>query len=439
MKTLSRLLLTLVLAAGLTTGLFANGLNLNGFGARATAMGGAYVSLANDFTSVFWNPAGLAQLKQGTFGLTADLLMPSSTYTLGAFSMDTNKKYYPAGLLGYFQPIGDRIVVGVGAFTLSGLGASWNNPDPGVEAATLAALGLPPAALVPGGTISSYKWESFIASISLAPSIAVQITDQIFFGATFNINYGFFKMDRWAGVMLVNPPGFYFNPGQQTLDVKGWGFGATFGLLVKPADWISFGGTFRTQSKMKMSGSLDMSNMAVLGMETSSGTKMDVISPMWLAGGISVKPVPELTLSFDAHYTNWAKVDRIPLTFDDPAWSTALAGEALRLDWCNKTQLRGGAEYSFGNFAIRGGYYYDPAPAPDETMNVLVPSYTFNSIAGGFGYKSGGLTLDLGFEYLMGKDRTVAAAFDEDNKLMNMPGTHQMKFLVPVIALSYAF
>lgn len=32
-------------------------------GARATAMGGAFVGLADDITSVFWNPAGLASLK----------------------------------------------------------------------------------------------------------------------------------------------------------------------------------------------------------------------------------------------------------------------------------------------------------------------------------------------------------------------------------------
>ena len=161
------------------------------------------------------------------------------------------------------------------------------------------------------------------------------------------------------------------------------------------------------------------------------GTEMSVTSPIWLAGGFSIKPVPELTLSFDAHYTNWSKLDTIPLAFEDPVWSVALAGSELELLWNNKIQLRGGAEYTFGNFAIRGGYYYDPAPAPDETMNVLIPSYTFNSFAGGFGYTSGGLTIDLGFEYLAGKSRTVMTS--------DMPGVYEMKILVPVFGLSYAF
>ncbi len=428
MKTIVRVSLVLALAAVLTTGLFANGLNLNGFGARATAMGGAYVSLANDVTAVFWNPAGLALIKQPTFGLAGDVLIPTSTYGLGEFEMETNKKYYPAGLLGYFQPVGDRIVVGVGVYTVSGLGTSWNNP--GVEAALLGAMGLPPAYLTPAG-IEAYKWESFVASISLSPSIAIRITDQILFGATLNVNYGFFKMDRWAGVMDLTAPDIYFNPGQQTLDVKGWGFGATFGLMIKPADWISFGATYRTASKMKMSGTTEMENLGVLGLETESPTDMEVVSPMWLAGGISIKPVPELTLSFDAHYTNWKKLDTIGLTFGDPYWAVALAGSQLELDWDNAVQLRAGAEYAFGNFAVRAGYYHDPAPAPAETLNILIPGFTYDSFAGGFGYKTGGLTIDFAFEYLKGKERIVMSGA--------MPGVYNMNILVPVVGISYAF
>lgn len=35
-----------------------------GVGARATAMGGAFTALANDGTALYWNPAGLAQVKE---------------------------------------------------------------------------------------------------------------------------------------------------------------------------------------------------------------------------------------------------------------------------------------------------------------------------------------------------------------------------------------
>lgn len=443
MKTLTRLFLVAVLAAGLTTGLLANGLNLNGFGARATGMGGAYVSLANDYTAVFWNPAGLAEMTKAQFGLAADALLPTGKYTAGPFSMVTEKKLYPAGLVGYFQPIGKNIVVGLGAYTLSGLGADWVNP--GLEAAM--AYPIPAAAFSPA--LEAYTWRSFIGSVTIAPSIAVKINDMFYVGATFNINYGFFKTEQFGGYQIINlnaggsnlpmaAPVALINFGQQTLDVKGWGYGATVGIKVKPAEWISLGATYRTETKMKLSGSMDIDHLSGLEPYTgltianSSGAAMDVPSPMWLAGGVSVKPMDGLTLAFDAQYTNWGKLQEIAVSFDDPIWTALLGSESsLVLNWANKTQLRFGAEYDFGQLAVRAGYYYDPAPAPDETLNILTPSFTYNSLAFGIGYKSGGLTLDAAIEYLAGQKRTVLEGA--------MPGVFEEHIIVPTIGLSFSF
>ena len=307
-----------------------------------------------------------------------------------------------------------------------------------MEAALVAPY--PTAAFYP--ELEPTKWESFIGSITVAPSIAVKLSEMLYVGATFNINYGFFKTDQWGEFVYTGPtaPGnlgapALINLGQQSLNVKGWGFGATFGVLVKPAEWISFGGTFRTQSKINLKGTTEIENLGLLGFdESESDTEMSVVSPMWLAGGVAVKPVEGLTLTFDAQYTNWAKLDEIAVTFGDPQWSAVLEEDAgLVLNWQNKTQLRFGAEYDFGSFAIRGGYYYDPAPAPDETLNILTPSFTFNSVIGGFGYKSGNFKLDLALEYLMAKDRTVAPSGD------NLPGSYKMHILVPQVSLSFGF
>jgi long-chain fatty acid transport protein len=434
MKTFARLSLAVILAAGLTTGLFANGLNMNGFGARATAMGGAYISLANDITAVFWNPAGLALLTQPTVGFAGELLFPSSTYGMGEFSMKTTNKFYPAGLLGYFRPVGKKVVVGFGAYTLSGLGTEWDNP--GFEAAILGANF--PNGYVSNPEIAPYTWRSFIGSITLAPSIAVKLSDKIYLGATFNVNYGFFQTDQWAEfrVLAMGPPSILFNNGQASMDVKGWGYGATFGLMVKPSDMISFGLTYRLQSKIKMKGTSTIENLPLINpaIPDTSDAELEAISPMWLGGGVSLKPVENLTLSFDLQWTNWKKLDVLTVHLLDPIWNADplnLTENELELLWDDKLQIRGGIEYTMGKFAFRGGYYYDPAPAPDETLNILVPSFTFNSVAGGFGYTSGGFTLDFALEYLMGKDRNIAAGA--------MPGAYKMNILVPMLGLSYAF
>jgi long-chain fatty acid transport protein len=83
--------------------------------------------------------------------------------------------------------------------------------------------------------------------------------------------------------------------------------------------------------------------------------------------------------------------------------------------------------------AVRGGWYYDPAPAPDETLNILFPSSTNSVLTGGLAYTKGKFLIELAGEYLFGVERNVAAA---DH---NMPGTHEMDVLAASIGLGYNF
>lgn len=49
-------------------------------------------------------------------------------------------------------------------------------------------------------------------------------------------------------------------------------------------------------------------------------------------------------------------------------------------------QIRFGMDYKASKSnALRAGYYNDPAPDPDETVNILFPSITNNVITFGLG------------------------------------------------------
>jgi hypothetical protein len=69
------LALVMVLSAvALADGIGAFSAFKNGIGARALAMGGAFVAVANDATAMLWNPAGLAQLEDTRLaGMSTDL------------------------------------------------------------------------------------------------------------------------------------------------------------------------------------------------------------------------------------------------------------------------------------------------------------------------------------------------------------------------------
>ncbi len=429
-KTLLAVLTCLILLSSFG---FSNGLNLNGVGARMVAMGGAFVGLADDFSAVMWNPAGLAQLNATTFGLSGDLIIPKGTYQFATYGIDaeTGSKKYPAGMVGFFTPVGDNIVAGISVFTPSGLGAQWDGTD-------LALLsGIPPAV---GGTGNpNIIWESFIAVVTAAPAIAVNINDMFYLGAALNINYGIFDIQRTAGATQILHPLaglIYFDLGQYTEESTGWGFGGTIGALVKPVEQLSIGVSFRTPSKIKFDGDASIENFSALGAPGESTFTREVTSPMWLGIGVAFKPAENITITADGHYTNWGKLDTVATEFTDTFWQVALADEsALELHWADKWQFRFGVEiWVSDSLAVRAGYYNDPAPSPDTTMNVLVPNYDFNSISGGLGFVMNNFKIDLTAEYLFGKERDVALLPLGTNE---MPGVYSMNILALNVSLIY--
>jgi long-chain fatty acid transport protein len=426
---------------------FANGLNLNGLGAKAVAMGGAFVGLADDFTAVFWNPAGAAQFDKKYVGFYGTDIIPSMTYMLEAPSpigsvtladAQSVTEHFLAGMVAYYHPINENLVAGFAVYAPSGLGIEW----PGEELANISG----PPLFPPNPTI---KWRSKIFLLSLSPVLAFKLSDQVMFGATLNINYGSFETAQYGGSAMVAtglpapfPPALTFDLGQQALDMTGWGIGATFGLLVKPSEMFSLGVTFRTPTKIPFKGTTTIDGIpqlaAVVGpIDATADVEADVTWPMWLCGGIAVKPISSLTLTFDAQYTQWSKLDVIELIFTDPIWVQLMEiseGNKLHLDWSSKVQFRFGAEYmATESFALRAGYYRDPSSAPDSTMNVLLPIASFHCASFGIGYNIDGVVIDLGIEYLKGDKRDIPFGRYEEA----LPGLYELKILALELCIGY--
>ncbi len=59
-----------------------------GVGARAIALGGAFVAEANDLSALYWNPAGLAQLQGGAVDLSHTQYIADINYNYAAFGIN---------------------------------------------------------------------------------------------------------------------------------------------------------------------------------------------------------------------------------------------------------------------------------------------------------------------------------------------------------------
>jgi long-chain fatty acid transport protein len=223
-----RLFLTFALIVLTGISLSANGLNLNGVGSKAIAMGGAFIGQADDYSAVFWNPAGLTQLKDCQLVLFGTDIIPSLTYKFSLAGIDakSKSKMYPSGALGYFKPVNDKLVIGLFGYVPSGTGATWDGND-------LMALSAGKA----------LEWESMIGVITIAPVVAYKITDTFSLGATVNINYGMMTLKRPAVVKL----GPLTLADQYDEKTHAWGIGATIGMLFKPTEKLGIGLSFRQQ------------------------------------------------------------------------------------------------------------------------------------------------------------------------------------------------
>ena len=295
-----RFLLTVALIVCSGISLSANGLNLNGSGSRAMGMGGAVIAWTNDVSLFYFNPAGAANAKGTWISLFETNLVPSGTYDFATAAVDakTNSKLYPAGALGFIKPLSDKLTIGLGIYTPSGTGASWD----GEQLKNLA-----------GGKV--YTWESFLGVFTISPLVAYKISDQLAVGATLNINYG---------MMNIKRPGV----GQYEESLTGIGFGATFGMQFKPSDKLAFGLSYKLPVNVTLKGDAKMASANLLGAATDSEITRKTTLPMWLGAGVSFKPMDKLRLAFDINWTNWKKLDKIPVEFSDAIWTAIMNGTA---------------------------------------------------------------------------------------------------------------
>ena len=71
-----------------------------GFGGRPTALGGAFVGLSNDISSVYWNPAGLADINKAQLGFMHLVWFQDISYEYFAYAKPYAKSFEKWGVFG---------------------------------------------------------------------------------------------------------------------------------------------------------------------------------------------------------------------------------------------------------------------------------------------------------------------------------------------------
>jgi len=361
-------------------------------GAAAMAMAGAFISIANDPSAIWHNPAGIAFLKGTQVSVGTTLIKSSATMTLlnpppwepQQTWKQKSQVFFPSTFY-ITHSLTDRVALGFGFCSPYGLGASWPMEN------QLRYLG----------------YEDDMKTFFFNPTVAVKLTDQLSIGAGVSYIYSTvnFKLVEVADFTSLGY-GQYDLPAELEGNGKSWAFNA--GLLYR-AEQFSVGFNWRSGFDIDYSGDLTLDKSAVPSplrsyIPDGAGGETTFKFPHILGIGASVTPMERLLLSLDIHYVLWSRFDEYVVKFDEPGLDDLVTTE----NWKDAFTFRLGGQYTLNpQLALRAGFIYDQTPQPVDSMDPLLPDADRYAVIAGFGWTlAKNLVLDLAFHHEIFSDRT---------------------------------
>jgi len=353
-----------------------NGMNLEGYGPIATAMGGASMAYDNGVSAVMNNPATLSMMPEGSrLDLAVGFLGPDVEANM---NMGTSEYKWPSGGDSYYMPAAGWITnngqfsYGVGMFAQGGMGTEFGNGGPG---ATFASFGninpQMPMGFTGGGTLSAdvstqisrLEERSELGVARLIAPFSTRINDRLTVGGSIdwvraNLDIkmvmpgssfaNLMRSGRVSGSMTTMfGEMFGPNPGQMSdlyaayLDFSdnsdydgeavGSGFGGKLGLTYQVSPDLTIGATYHTKtalSDLEGSATMQMAVEMVQDPAGNSGTDMliplsgnisvvDFEWPSCLAVGVAYQANDRLFLAADIKRVNWSEVmENFTVRFD---------------------------------------------------------------------------------------------------------------------------
>ena len=154
------------------------------------------------------------------------------------------------------------------------------------------------------------------------------------------------------------------------------------GILYQYSDTIRMGLTYRSQAKENYQGDIEV--LYPDGQVWTADAVMDYKQPDQVQWGIRYQPHENWAIEMDMVWTQWSLMERQVTTLSEPLMVHILPGNEVidsssivfdhSRNWVDTIQKRFGMEWYAKNWlTIRLGYFYDPTPVPDNTMDFQWP------------------------------------------------------------------
>jgi long-chain fatty acid transport protein len=393
--------------------------------------GGA--AIAEDVSTAWYNPAGLARL-------------PGSQIVFGAHSIVPTVEASNVRASSATLPVIGSVPFGGGNGGDAGEPAIVPNFYLSNQLSDRLTLGL--GVNAPFGLATDYKdgWagryhadRSEIATININPGIAYKVDDRVSVGA--GINYQRIEAELsqavdFATICTVSGGGAFsgacgasggFLPGTNdgkakvTADDDAWGYNV--GLLWEPQPGTRLGLAYRSKLRFRLDGKVDIMAPANVPAAlltgaglTDSDAHADVELPATLSLSAHHQINPVWAVMGDVTRTYWSDLPELRIEFD-----SAQPDSVVTLDLADVNRYSVGATFApGGNWMYRAGVALDESPTPDSAVRTpRLPDADRTWLAVGAGYRpSERFSLDFAYAYISVEDakvrKTVSSTSDEN-------------------------
>lgn len=341
---------------------------------NASGLGNAFAggaAIAEDASTVFFNPAGMSRLKGKQVVVAGSVITPSAKFS-GTGGPGTNMggdagsaAFVPNA---YFtMELNQDVTVGLGLNAPFGLQTSYD----------------------PNWVGNNQAITSKITTENINPSIAYKVNDALSIGAGLNYQHISGNLSQYQGGALGT------TAVQGTDNAWGYNFGALYS--VDPATRIGI--AYRSSISYKLSGTVTTALPFANGPAT-----LDIKMPDTFSISGFHQYSDKWDVMADATLTGWSSLKQVQV----------LNGAGATIsntpeNWKDTVRVSLGASYHYDDkWTVRSGVAYDQAPVSDAYRTARIPDNNRTWLAFGGQYKvTKDSAIDFGYAHLFMKDATI--------------------------------
>lgn len=370
-----------------SSNVFAGGFALNE--QSISGMGSGFAgrsSSAEDASTIYGNPAGMARLKREQVSVGAATLFAKSdiSRTRSTFGGNEDGDMVPTTTvpMGYYaKPIDDHWAFGVGFYVPFGLITDYGSGFAG----------------------RYYANKSEVTTLTFQPTISYAFNEKVSIGFGPTIN----RISGEISGMVPNPlsPGRNDGKLKSTGDDTALGFNA--GVLVQATDQTRLGLTYHSKVSYHLDAKTKVTDgiFSVLGVSGRSyDASLDVDTPESVDVSVTHQFNNDWTLYVGSTWTRWSRFKE--LTIDNSGLPPLLSGQLGTIseeqNWHDTWAHAIGAAYQLNNqWVLRAGFSVDQSPANNTNRGPRIPTGDRKVLSFGAGWTPvENVTIDLAYSYL---------------------------------------